>query len=369
MTKKSFLCAIFALVVMFISGCSQDEQVPVVEDTSSMTKEQVMKEVIPVLQGFLNAQYDYVIGKDEVPQWDEYLLTGGDSLKEQLDEHKRLKYWYDKTSYLDYTSKVITNELSVVSLSGSVWNLQYVLDKFSLTSKSEYSQHPIVSEGGYPYDFSLQKVDGKWKILSWQEKDEFIPEGRWNADKDLWSQEPYNPDKKTQLRAATFPTPPTHLDLRRLNARNYAHAHWNNPSSSYHNFHAEGGDCTNFVSQCLLAGGGNWTQVNNGSRCTTGSWFYNSYVNNNYSCSWTLASGLQNYLVANSSRVDQSCEAYEIGDIIQNLSGGSATHSMLITKIENGTPYVTFRSVTGGERKDQAVSSLTGRKCWKIKYN
>ena len=37
-------------------------------------------------------------------------------------------------------------------------------------------------------------------------------------------------------------------------AFNYAYRYWNTYNKNYHNYNGEGGDCANFVSQCLIAG-------------------------------------------------------------------------------------------------------------------
>ena len=38
----------------------------------------------------------------------------------------------------------------------------------------------------------------------------------------------------------------------------YARKYWNNYNPDYHNYANDGGDCANFVSQCLIAGGLNF---------------------------------------------------------------------------------------------------------------
>ena len=40
-------------------------------------------------------------------------------------------------------------------------------------------------------------------------------------------------------------------------AFNYAYRYWDTYNRNYHNYNSEGGDCANFVSQCLIAGGFN----------------------------------------------------------------------------------------------------------------
>lgn len=353
MIHKKFVCAIFALVIgLFVSGCSQDEQVEmVVEDTSAMSSEQVLKEVMPVLQGFLNAQYDYVTDKNLNPKWNEYLLTGGDTLTAHLEEHKRLMQLLDGSKYVSYTSQVTGHESTRVSQSGEEWLLENVSDYYSIAYKSS-----LTTEGRLPYTFLVKKIDGKWRIIEWTDHHIVYDGGRWTTAKEDWPEELFiSEGRKVTTRAATFPPVPAKPNLKRLGVKNYALTHWNNPNSKYVNFASMGGDCTNFVSQCLYEGGG-WSMDN--------SWYY--YSSSNRSTSWAGASNLQSYL-AKSSRVNSSSEVYEIGDIIQKLSGSSACHSMVITSTQDGYPCVTYRSTTGGEDKNVKITNLSGKKCWKLK--
>lgn len=84
-------------------------------------------------------------------------------------------------------------------------------------------------------------------------------------------------------------------------AYNWAHTYWNNYSTSYVNLGDqtwEGGDCTNFVSQCLRASGA--------SNDKTGSyqWYYDNKgtsktSDDSYSWTWSTARGLNYILLGN----------------------------------------------------------------------
>lgn len=84
-------------------------------------------------------------------------------------------------------------------------------------------------------------------------------------------------------------------------AYNWAYTYWNNYSPAYQNFgdsEFKGGDCTNFVSQCLRAGGAKndkvgayqWYYDSNGSADTS---------DDNYSWTWSTARGLNYILLGN----------------------------------------------------------------------
>ena len=98
----------------------------------------------------------------------------------------------------------------------------------------------------------------------------------------------------------------------------------------YYDFQNIGGDCTNFVSQCLFAGAGvmNFTP--------TFGWYYLSPSNR--APAWTGVVYLYNFLTTNRSvgpyaRV-VSPEEIEQGDIIQLGTGnGTFYHSLLVTAV------------------------------------
>lgn len=96
----------------------------------------------------------------------------------------------------------------------------------------------------------------------------------------------------------------------------------------FYDFSSLGGDCTNFVSQCLFAGRGEMDYVVNG-------WFYIDL--NNRSPSWTGVEELSRYLQNNNDRVlnavNVNFDEIEIGDVIQLKQGERFNHSLIVTKI------------------------------------
>lgn len=118
----------------------------------------------------------------------------------------------------------------------------------------------------------------------------------------------------------------------RKNVYEYAKkwAYERNPK--YYNFDSVGGDCTNFVSQCIFSGG---KQMNyNGDK----GWYY---INgNNKSPSWTGVKFLYNFLLSNNGVGPKgkvvNIENLQIGDIIQlSFNITTFTHSLIV--VQNGT--------------------------------
>ncbi len=118
----------------------------------------------------------------------------------------------------------------------------------------------------------------------------------------------------------------------------------------YATFAGIGGNCTNFISQCVLAGSCvmNFTPVYG--------WFYLS--TNRRSASWTGVDFFYDFMTQNTDvgpfAVEYALEDAEIGDIIQLSNGANYYHSLIITKIEDGEIYICANS---NDALDRPLSS------------
>ena len=117
----------------------------------------------------------------------------------------------------------------------------------------------------------------------------------------------------------------------REKAIEYAYTWWNKRNPEFYNFDELGGDCTNFVSQCLFYGGISMNYASLG-------WFYKSL--NYRSPSWTGVDEFYNFSTNNKSGFGVKCELcnlndIKIGDIVQlQLNNENEFHhTALITKI------------------------------------
>lgn len=99
----------------------------------------------------------------------------------------------------------------------------------------------------------------------------------------------------------------------------------------YYNYEQIGGDCTNFASQCILAG---WNEMNYNKN---NGWYY---INaNNKSPSWTGVEFLYKFLISNKEKgptaKETTIDNLDIGDIIQlNFDGNKFSHSLIV--VQNG---------------------------------
>ncbi|MFJ4688842.1 amidase domain-containing protein [Streptomyces sp. NPDC088789] len=139
--------------------------------------------------------------------------------------------------------------------------------------------------------------------------------------------------------AATKATPQAGYDYGEM--AKYAEKYWKNYNPSYRKFSDVGGDCTNFISQALRAGG--WKNDTGWYRSYK-NWWYNSsnqttsWVNVNYWASFALYSD-RAYNLDNVYKLG-------IGDILQmDFTGNrSKDHSMITTYKSGGVPYLTYHS-------------------------
>jgi len=109
----------------------------------------------------------------------------------------------------------------------------------------------------------------------------------------------------------------------------------------YYNFDKIGGDCTNFISQCLYTGSG----VMNSKRIF--GWYYFSV--NNRAPSWSGVQYLYNFLINNKQvgPFAEEADSYYIlpGDIIQlGRADGTFYHSLLVVKVNDDEIYIATHS-------------------------
>ena len=132
----------------------------------------------------------------------------------------------------------------------------------------------------------------------------------------------------------------------RQNAVNYARKWALSRNPKYYNYDYIGGDCTNFISQCLYAGIPQMNYRGYG-------WYY---INaNNKSPSWTGVNYLFNFLINNKYEGPRgrliSKDELEIGDIIQlSFMNGIFGHSLIVTKINGSEILICAHTVDSKDR-------------------
>lgn len=109
----------------------------------------------------------------------------------------------------------------------------------------------------------------------------------------------------------------------------------NNPK--YKDYSSWGGDCTNFISQCIHAGN---IPFDNSGGDILHKWYW--YSDSKRTPSWTSAEAFGNYILNNNNNKLKNYGIYatvvnynelEIGDLVQLMYSGRAYHTMIITDV------------------------------------
>lgn len=123
----------------------------------------------------------------------------------------------------------------------------------------------------------------------------------------------------------------SYLTYNREAALNYAIKWALGRNPNFYDYSQLGGDCTNFASQVLLAGGAGMNYQ------PTLGWYY--IDPNRKSPSWTGVDFLYNFLISNRTKGPFAAETtpagVEIGDLIQlSYQAGRFNHTLVVTKLE-----------------------------------
>lgn len=142
----------------------------------------------------------------------------------------------------------------------------------------------------------------------------------------------------------------------------YAGRHWDAPSPRFANMDTfgGGGDCTNFTSQCLLAGG--WPMDYRRTGYYTEWWYrrigadrFDARENDWWSCTWSIPENQYHYLsynygaVVDLKRHPEEVRRLQLGDIIYYdwRGTGRLGHSSIVTSFDRfGRPLVTYRTLS-----------------------
>ena len=146
----------------------------------------------------------------------------------------------------------------------------------------------------------------------------------------------------------------------RQKAVEYAHKWWNGRNPAFYNFDDLGGDCTNFVSQCLFFGG---IAMN----YNTLGWFYNNL--NFRSPSWTGVDEFYNFSINNTSNFgvkseQVSIEQIDLGDVVQLklFDETEFHHSMIVTGIlSNNSVFDILVTSHSFDAKDKSLGSYNAK--------
>ena len=144
----------------------------------------------------------------------------------------------------------------------------------------------------------------------------------------------------------------------REKAIEYAKRWANSRNPDYYNYEFLGGDCTNFISQCIFAGTGimNYNKTNG--------WYY---INaNDKSPSWTGVEFLYNFLVSNKSvgpfGNEVTRDIIDIGDVAQlSFDGYKFGHNLIVVNRIGDKIYVATHTFDSFNRSLDTYSFVKAR--------
>ena len=116
--KKMRSLAVLALVMVssYFVGCNASDEQTIQAPSKPMARykaQEVVKETLPLIDAFVEAQYNYALGKDSVPQWDQYLVNPEPNLKQRIDRAVYLRK--GGSEMLSYSGYFKTTEYSKIS--------------------------------------------------------------------------------------------------------------------------------------------------------------------------------------------------------------------------------------------------------------
>lgn len=179
---------------------------------------------------------------------------------------------------------------------------------------------------------------------------------------------------------------PSNASYSRTAARDYLNQYTRTPNSNYTDFTGYGGDCTNFISQMLRAGGMSMTPRKNNP--ADDSWYYYGAAWGSRTSSWTAADNFRTYwgvingvgykhatamykytaaeLQNNSAAYKNLVSRCQIGDVIQFVNtSGKTYHSMGVQRVyySDGVRKVTISQHTSNDfyhLTDKIANKTTG---------
>lgn len=247
------------------------------------------------------------------------------SNKKQLTEAK-ISMMVNDIARIDdeenYIVNLINSQGKDTDLSNWEFNLEYLQNNYdSLKSVS---------------GFNKNYVDSYIEAYTIVELTKDMPDEKVNTITTL----KYTTDAAISMRAST-------ANYSYSNALSYAEKYYKNYNKNYPDWSSSGGDCANFVSQCLYAGGKAMKGIpgNSSSAESFSNWFSSGTSQNtkNVSSTWRGADAFKWYWMDHSesykkfTAVDSTSWNYGYtGDAISLLnSNGRAMHTMLITGYNN----------------------------------
>ncbi len=253
-------------------------------------------------------------------------------------EWQRQKYYTEFELGSEYALKELLPRIQIRNVSESDSGLE--LDIFEWNTEGYSTGDGIVSAGAYGYNFTLQLTnsDGVWKAAAVSNTDsnyeELTAEGVHITSDGVTCEESAGESDEEVVGASDYEKIYFTYDVDAAVA--YADKWAMSYNPEYENYKDDGGDCANFVSQCLFAGGMPINAYWNPSASYGSAWV--AWVNNNSLRNYLVNHGIGTYVK------DPSESQISTGDLIYyNWSGGKTTTNhvtICVGRNSSGVPII-----------------------------
>jgi len=286
---------------------------------------------------------------------DQVVVTDLDHVMRKSTRMHMLKEWYQARESTPLRNETRTKLLRTREGEGEV-----VVDLEFQTRRIYEKRHIAHVEERLEQERITLNKDGDTWIITRIEQNipERHPEERRTEKEEIVT----NPEQQTSEHIPSLPLLNTDVlgmpkswrarPYARERAVQYADQWWNGNNPEFLAFEV---DCTNYISQCLVAGGG---PIHYTGKRETG-WWYRGMVNNQeaWSYSWAVANALNNYLNHSDSYLQAVPVAkptdLQLGDVISyDWDGdGRYQHSAIVTAFDaGGMPLVNAHTTNSRHR-------------------
>lgn len=292
---------------------------------------------------------------EHVREWE-----GGVAVEIALDQ--QLDYEHGTRVYQE---QKIERERVLLSRQGGSWQIQSIVPD---TSENGYNAADLVMEAASSGDHEPEKALGYASNantgtgLDPDRDPTFVPLSKASPTPAVGQVKPYpfppmwDKYPSSPLTSSQIYTPGGGVvrstGYNRKRAGEYADLWWNSYNPQYLGFEV---DCSNYVSQCLFAGG---APMNYTGKRGSGWWYHGqSSKRELWSYSWAVADSLRRYLASSRSHlraeVVNSPSKLQVGDVISYSwkGNGHYGHSTVVSAIaEDGMPLVNAHTVNSRHR-------------------
>lgn len=262
--------------------------------------------------------------------------------KNRYQNYKKMENKLD-LKIIDIKSSIKINDIEILSDNKAQVKLREIVSyKWLCKNDSLRTIKPNSSEMGIDHKITLVKEVNEWKI----QKDEYT-EGELT---EVTSPDYKSPQVKISkmVNEVDIIVPysiPGATYYNRNVAANYAETYWYNYNTNYRDYTRDGGDCANFVSQCLYAGGAYFIGFgNNSSNC----WWYDNKNTSTTSddvasTTWTYCPSQKPFILSGWGK-EVNPTSLSRGDLVYYdwTGDGVWDHVAIVTGFDSsGTPLVT----------------------------